>query len=284
MSHEYPINPGSAIGFAAALALRCGVDPVPFPLAPPEALTLSGGNFSVTERKVDLTTAITLGLGPIGHATGKLESYVYVSDFAIFQECPFERPKNFPMVSVVWGVGYRVVLEVHRKEGEVKVGFNGLAAAAELGLAEVTINIAGLGLGAEAARAVPESLIGFKKFGFEEYKQLETARKTMADHAVANIAKLRPVPIRAVLDRRLGDIQLRDAAAVCFAMWRIKKGASLAEALSDGAKLTLPPIPIREAYAHICQTEEMAHSPTHDSKTITSTQRRAADRWLQQNG
>ena len=267
----YPIDPTlTERGAFFALADRDNADELR-----PVALDGDATEFQVIEAFQDymgMKQALELGVGPFGNLSSDVSSVVLTYEVMAYTEKMTAEPLGGEIYGTRWGAGVRLAVAVGEVGGAADLNIGMVAAKTELALTSSRFRLNVFGVkDIELLKLVP----GPGPFDIESYAQILEATTAIKDYMAdtANRAKLESVPISVRMQAEQPSTLMDESQAVVFAMRRISKGKSFAQAEEESLSAGYDARIVRATYQlHLESFEEDAR-PTRD-------QQAAARRWL----
>lgn len=178
-----------------------------------------------TPKNLHITAAFRLGLAGFVDIAAALETRTLVYDFALFKEATFRVGHDPRIRATRWGHGLRLTLNVWSFDGTFDLSLPAIAAAVELGYANVSYEITGFGIGSKAILA---KLPSPTRFDNDAYEEIVTA--TDAIRNLSTSERGEPVPFAVILAVDAAGAPLDIARSVHYAAEAIYRKKSLADA------------------------------------------------------
>lgn len=234
----------------------------------------SFGVVNLTSTTLSASMAASLGFSDLVSFSVSGNAYYWLID--IISTLPaLPDPSDGPVLSQVYGVGIRCALKAWSVNTKMSMSAYGLAAQAELGIAQTTFELGVYGAGIEALSTVrPLITVLGSKFEVETMQTLGQCIGDLTDYLASNAQTLTPVLVGINLDFSSPTL-LDPAGGYVYALRRITKGNSLTQALQS-VPSTLPPgvqingSIVQAVYTQIVGTDPTA-IPTGDEKTTANT-------------
>jgi len=180
-----------------------------------------------------------------------------------------------PLISQVYGVGIRVVLKAWNVNTKLSMSAYGLAAQAELGMAQTTFQVETLGPGLDSLASLRPLMVAIgATFDVEMMQTLGQCIGDLTDYLADNEQTMTPQLLGVNFDWTNASL-LDPAGGYVYALRRITKGNNYTQALQN-VPSTLPPgveisTPIVQAvYTQIVGPDPTA-APTSQQKSTANT-------------
>jgi hypothetical protein len=241
----------------------------------PVALEASATEFQVIEAFQDymsMKNALELGLGPFGNLSTDVSSVVLTYEVMAYTEMMTTQPMGGEIYGTRWGAGVRLAVAVGQVGGAADLNIGMVAAKTELNMTSSRFRLNVFGVkNIELLRLVP----GPGPLDIETYAQILEATTAIKDYMADpdNRSKLESVPISIRMQAEQPSTLMDESRAVVFAMRRISKGKSFAQAEEESLTAGYDARIVRATYQSRLESFEEDARPTNQ-------QRNAARGWL----
>ncbi|WP_306349831.1 hypothetical protein [Flavobacterium sp. '19STA2R22 D10 B1'] len=185
--------------------------------------------FRVLQSSINLQTAASLGVA-LGSGKGAYKSFFLSYEAMLFTEKISTQPIGGKIYGTRWGAGLRVILKISDVQANASFNFGMIAAASELGLANVEYEINGIGINNPA---ILEVLPGPGQFNFDNYTKILNAADEIRKYMAKNPGQLRAEPFQVFISDELESDVLKDSQAVIFAANQLRDRKTIGEAIIE---------------------------------------------------
>ena len=263
-------NVGEAKSYIKALTGSANVDIPPAPL--PEEL---GQVLDVKTKFVSASTAVELGFG-YGAFSANTDVKVLVQDYWYLKEVPSVIPE---VNSWTFAAGFRVGILIVGYKAELNVGIGMLAAKAQTQGLNVQAQL--LRVGMPLGPDVPVDLATPTALNVDKFGSLCLWEGSVLKYVRDSRKELKPVLVSASINIP-GERLLNEGTGIRFALWRIKNGKTLRQALDLLVKV--PEVSegeVRAAYQAIFDDSSMlVPGMASEQRKPGVRETGDADRWL----
>jgi hypothetical protein len=222
-------------------------------------------NVELTTNQIKGSFSGSLGFGGVNIAADSNFEF-YAMD--IMKSRVVQGTPEGPVLSATYGVGCRIILKIKKTDISIDVKLPQLAAQTELGLVDTSIAIQLKGFGSESLPEIPDDIFTFSEFDMEKYTKVNDLINNVVAFItnVENEDTYEPVLIGVELKRLYSD-DIEDVLINGnYALWRIKKGDSLKEAieLATENSIEIDEDIVRRTYALIMQRPQLALENAQD--------------------
>ena len=268
-----PHGLGEAIGNIRALTGT--TEDMPLPSFPRDAVL---GTFEQAETSyVSLQAAAGLGF-PFGHLSASVYTQVLLMNYMSKHELLTR--STGPVISVTFGSGFRVAFAVEGLETSTSFDFGTLAVQSQVSGKRVQVSVQAVGM--PQGPSIPGSFTTAVNFDIKTYHDLLSYIEKASEHLKQQRRELAPTIVEMTYQGLDGETMLAARPGVRFAMWRIRSGTTLLNALeqaTDHPEIDLATI--KAVYATVFRRPEMllTTSEYHDDLPMQE-QIGQANRWL----
>ena len=270
------IFPADSVGEAKAYIMALtGAKDVKIPPAPdPKEI---GQVLKMESKYVSASAAAEIGFG-YGSVSGSTDVRVLLQDYWFYKEVEGTIPE---VNSWTFATGFRVGLRIVGIGAKVNVGIGTLAAKAETEGLNVQIQILRVGMpkgpNVPATLAVPASL-DVDKFG-----ELRGWQENVIKYVEEHRNELVPVLVSASVNIS-GEKLLNEVPGVRYALWRIKNGETLQQALGFLIAGKAPEVSdgeVRSIYAAVFSDPTMLMvGANSEQRSPETNEQKQAEKWL----
>ncbi|OJJ17038.1 hypothetical protein BKI52_30445 [marine bacterium AO1-C] len=220
---------------------------------------------SVTTNQIKNTFSASLGFGGV-NISADVEHEYHAYD--IVKSVVVQGSIEGPIMSATYGVGCRLILKIKKTDLEVNIDLSQLAAQTELGLVNTSIALELKGFGAGSLPNIPSDVFTFSKFDLDKFTKVNNLINSVLTFLTnpANESSYDPILLGVDLKKLYTD-DIEDILKFGnYALWRIKKGTPLKEAISianeNGVKLDEEIV--RRVYALMLERPQLALENSQD--------------------
>lgn len=222
-------------------------------------------NFSVSTNQIKSSFSASLGFGGVNISADVNNEY---HAYDIVKTAVVPGSVNGPIMSATYGVGCRLILKISKTEVEVNVDLPQLAAQTELGFLNTSIALQLKGFGSGSIPNIPNDIFTFSKFDLDKFTKVNELINNVKDFLIdpANEQSYDPI----LLGVELKKLYVDDIEEILkygnFALWRIRKGTSLKDAikLANDNKVKIDEDVIRRVYALMIERPQLALTNSQD--------------------
>lgn len=187
--------------------------------------------FKVFQKQLSTSTAVELGVAPIGSGSTSIKSFTFIYEAMIYSDKIVDQAIGDVIYGTRWGAGLRVSLKVSDIKGSFNVGFGAIAASSEVGLAKVEYEISGIGISnGEILKVLP----GPGDFNYESYRKILTGADKVKKYIADNHDELSPKPFQILIKEPISMDPMQKSKSVLYAINCIIDRKSLNECLTTG--------------------------------------------------